>query len=100
MHCNSTNRNHQLQKLAENVKELPTPINNIIKKDISTNKNGNVLIENNHILENKNHSNLNIRENLLKNDKQIKTNKSRISDLTVLLMMLLAVTTLMSHRAL
>ena len=35
--CNSANRNHQEQKLAENVKGLPTSTTDIIKANISTN---------------------------------------------------------------
>ena len=66
--CNSVNKNHQKQKLAENVKGLPTSTNNIIKIDISTNNNEDALTESNHILENSNKSNLNKRDKLLKND--------------------------------
>ena len=63
---NSANRNHQEQKLAENVKGIPTSTNGIIKTDIMTNNNEDSLTENNHILENKNKSNLNRRDKLLK----------------------------------
>ena len=47
------NRNHQEQKLAENVKELPTSTNDIIKVVILTNSNKDALKENHHVLENK-----------------------------------------------
>ena len=47
------NRNHQEQKLAENVKGLPTSTNDIIKVVILTNSNKDALKENHHVLENK-----------------------------------------------
>ena len=69
--CNSTNRNHHEQKLAENVKGLPTSTNDIVKADILTNNNvyaltesNHALTENNHIqIQNNNKSNLNRRLN-------------------------------------
>ena len=44
--CNSNNRNHQEQKLADSVKGLPILTNDIIKADISTNNNEDILTEN------------------------------------------------------
>ena len=65
----SANRNHQEQKLAENVKGLSTSTNDIIKVDISINNNEDGLTENNLIqIQNNNKSNSNRRDKLLKND--------------------------------
>ena len=60
------NRNHQEQKLAENVKGLPTSTNDIIKVVILTNSNKDALKENHHVLENNNKSNLNRRRQIIK----------------------------------
>ena len=66
--CNSTKRNHQEQKSAENVKGLPTSTTDI-KACVSTNNNEDALTENNHIqIQNNSKSDLNRRDKLLKND--------------------------------
>ena len=67
--CNSTKRNHQEQKLSENVKGLPPSTNDIIKAYISTNNNEDTLTENNHIqIQNNSKSSLNRTDKLLKNN--------------------------------
>ena len=59
---------------------LPTSTNDIIKADISTNNNESALIENYHIqIQNNNKSNLNRRDELLKNDNT--DNKKQVSNI-------------------
>ena len=59
---------------------LPTSTNDIIKADISTNNNESSLIENYHIqIQNNNKSNLNRRDELLKNDNT--DNKKQVSNI-------------------
>ena len=66
--CNSTNRNHQEQKLADSVKGPPILTNDIVKADISTNNKEDILTENNHTqIQNNNKSNLNRQDKLFKN---------------------------------
>ena len=68
--CNSASRNHQEQKLADNIMGLPTSTNYIINADISTNYNPK-----------QQNFNLNRRDKLLKMTTPIKRNKFSISDL-------------------
>ena len=79
--CNYANRNHQEQKLAENVHELPTPTDDIIKEDISTKNNENNLTEKNHTVENNKQSKLDSRGNLLKNDNTPKEKDNQVSNI-------------------
>lgn len=65
------------------MKRLPTPTKDIFQEDISINNNENVLTEKNHIPGNNNQFSLNRRDNLSKITTEIRINKSRISDLTV-----------------
>ena len=59
---------------------LPTSTNDIIKADISTDNNESALMENYHIqIQNSNKSNLNRRDELLKNDNT--DNKKQVSNI-------------------